>query len=154
MTVSLAGWVLLLSAMLSPGTVPARTAAPAGLVIRDAWVRASTATRTSSSAYLTIDNGTPTGTALVKIGLNGVGDAQVHTMVEQHGQATMRLLAAVPIAAHAVVELAPGGTHVMLMDIARPLQVGTTVAMTLTFDNGWTRTVRAVVRPLSAVSVR
>ena len=40
------------------------------------------------------------------------------------------------------------------MDIARPLQAGTTVAMTLTFDNGWTRTVRAVVRPLSAVSVR
>jgi copper(I)-binding protein len=154
MTISLAAWVLLLSAMLSPGRVQAPTAAPAGLVIRDAWVRASTATRTSSSAYLTIDNGTPTGTALVKIALDGVGDAQVHTMVEQQGQATMRPLAAVPVAAHAVVELAPGGTHVMLMDIARPLQAGTTVAMTLTFDNGWTRTVRATVRPLSAVSVR
>jgi len=41
-----------------------------------------------------------------------------------------------------------------LTDIARPLAVGRIVEMRLTFDDGGTRTVRAVVRPLSAMSVR
>ena len=154
MTAALPCCVLLLSALLAPGMPQAHTVAPPSLVIRDGWVRASTAIRTSSSAYFTIENGTPDGIALVKISLEGVGNAQVHTTVEQNGQTSMRHLASVPVPAHAVVELAPGGTHVMLMDIVRPLEVGTTVAMTLTFDNGWTRTARAVVRPLSATAAR
>jgi copper(I)-binding protein len=42
----------------------------------------------------------------------------------------------------------------MLIDVAGPLRRGTTVEMTLTFDDGQVRKVRAVVRPLSAMSVR
>jgi copper(I)-binding protein len=42
----------------------------------------------------------------------------------------------------------------MLMDVARPLKVGTIVEMTVTFDDGRTRRIRALVRPLSAMSAR
>jgi hypothetical protein len=75
-------------------------------------------------------------------------------MADQQGRAVMRPLSALHVPARGSIDLAPGGTHVMLMDIARPLKAGTTVEMTLTFDDGRTRTVRAVVRPLSAISAR
>jgi periplasmic copper chaperone A len=145
---------VLLTTALPFGAASAQTAAGVSLVVRDAWVRESTATRTSSSGYFTIDNLTDKPVALVRVAIDGAGDAQMHAILEQHGQTAMKPLTAVPIPAHGSVALAPGGTHVMLMDLARPLKVGTTVEMTLTFDNQQTRKVRAVVRPLTAMSPR
>lgn len=146
--------LMIAAALLSPAG-DAASAAPQGeITVRDAWVRESTATRTSSSAYFTIENRTNKAVTLVKVSLDDVADAQVHSMADQQGRAVMRPVSALPVPARGSVDLAPGGTHVMLMDIARPLKAGTTVEMTLTFDDGRTRTVRAVVRPLSAMSAR
>jgi copper(I)-binding protein len=145
----------LLSAALWSAAAAQEPATPGGgLAIRDAWVRESTATRTISSGYLRIENRTARPVALVKVSLQGVGDAQLHAIVEQNGQSTMRPLTAIPIPAHGAVDLAPGGAHVMLMDIARPLRIGSSVEMTLTFDNKQTRRVRALVRPLGAMTAR
>lgn len=147
--------LMLLSAALAADAAAQGRAAPAGgLAIQDAWVRESTAARTISSGYFRIENRTDRPVSLVKVSLQGVGDAQLHSVVEQQGQSAMRPLASIPIPAHGAVDLAPGGAHVMLMDIARPLRIGTSVEMTLTFDNRQTRKVRAVVRPLAAVSAR
>lgn len=124
------------------------------VTVRDAWVRESTAARTTSSAYFTIHNGGDMVVKLVKIGVAGVQHAQLHEMADQGGNPVMRRVDAVNIPVGATVELAPGGTHVMLTEIAAPLQSGTTVEMTLTFDSGRATTVQAVVRPLSATSAR
>jgi copper(I)-binding protein len=152
---SLQAALLLLAAALSPGAATGPQAArDDGLVVRDAWVRESTPARTSSSGYFTIDNRTDRAVALVKVSVDGVADAQVHAIAGDQGQTVMRPLPALQIPAHGSVDLTPGGTHVMLMDIARPLKVGATVEMTVTFDDGRTRRVRALVRPLSAMSAR
>lgn len=45
-----------------------------------------------------------------------------------------------------VVKLAPGGLHLMLMDLTRPLEVGQTVTMELHFRRAGTVTVDAAVR--------
>jgi len=42
-------------------------------------------------------------------------------------------LGALPIGAGASVELAPGGTHVMLVDLETPLAAGASVELTLVF---------------------
>jgi periplasmic copper chaperone A len=125
-----------------------------GIAIGDAWVRESTAARTSSSGYVRIVNRTDRPMALVRVSVAGVAGAQLHAMVDRQGRTEMRPLSRLTIPANALVDLAPGGTHIMLTDIARPLTVGRTVEMRLTFDDGGTRTVRAVVRPLSAMSAR
>ena len=132
----------------------ARRGSDRGIVIGDAWVRESTATRTSSSGYLRIVNRTDRPVALVRVFVAGAAGAQLHAIVDQQGRTEMRPLSRLTIPANASVDLAPGGTHIMLTDIARPLAVGRTVEMRLTFDDGGTRTVRAVVRPLSAMSAR
>ena len=124
------------------------------LAIRDAWVRESTALRRSSSGYCRIENPTDTPVALVRIRVPGVGEAQVHAMTQRDGQMMMHPVSSLTIPAHGAVDLAPGGTHVMLTDIARPLTAGSTLDMQFTFDDGRTRTVRAVVRTLGAMSIR
>jgi copper(I)-binding protein len=124
------------------------------LVVRDAWVRESTATRTISSAYFTVENRTGKPITLTKVAVAGVARADLHTTVDEQGQASMRPLSRVAIPAHGTVDFAPGGSHVMLMGVATPLRAGGTVKMTLTFDGAPTQTVQAVVRPLSATSIR
>jgi hypothetical protein len=128
--------------------------APA-VVISDAWVRESTELRTSSSAYLRIENRTDRALTLLRIAVDGVRDARLHEAVEQDGHTSMQPVARLTIPPRGTVDLAPGGTHVMLTDVRRPLRVGQRgVVVRLTFDDGKTRLARAIVRPLSAVSVR
>ena len=66
----------------------------------------------------------------------------------------MRAVQGLPIPARGMASLAPGGTHVMLFDVAPPLAAGATVTMTFTFDNGQTQTANAIVRPPSATGPR
>lgn len=134
--------------------LPPLSQTPRGVVVRDAWVRVSTARRTSSSGYCRIENATNTAVALTKITAHEVGLAEVHTMTDHDGQMSMHPVEKLTIPPRGVVELAPGGTHIMLTDIAAPLTVGRTIEMQFTFDNGRTETVRAIVRPLDAVSIR
>src|SRR5262249_21281338 len=126
----------------------------AAVVFRDAWVRESTATRTSSAAYMRIENRTGKAVALVQVTVPGVKAARVHAAVDRQGRTAMEPLAKLTIPAGGSVDLAPGETHVMLTGIARPLVAGASIEMRLTFDDGHTRTVRAIVRPLSAMGVR
>lgn len=141
------------------GSVSASGAQPASrpsaaIAVRDAWVRVSTARRTSSSGYCRLENTTGKPVALVKITAAQVGTAEVHTMTDHDGQMSMHPVQTLTIPPHGTIDLAPGGTHIMLTDIARPLAIGSTLDMQFTFDNGRTQTVRAVVRPLDAMSIR
>ncbi len=42
--------------------------------------------------------------------------------------------------------LAPGGLHIMLLDLAKPLELGETFTITLTFESGATQDVTVEVR--------
>jgi copper(I)-binding protein len=128
--------------------------APPGIVIRDVWVRESTATRTVSSGYLTIENRTERAVSLIGVVIEGVRRAEFHDTAGDPLKATMRAVTAVRIPAHRSVQLEPGGMHLMLFGVSPPLVRDTTVTMTLTFDDKQTQTARAVVRPLGAMSIR
>jgi copper(I)-binding protein len=146
--------MLLFTALPCGASAQPRPAASGAIVVRDCWVRESTAARTVSSGYLSIENKTGAAVSLVKVLVDGVRSAEIHTVVEEQGRTGMRPVPRMAIGAHGRVALAPGGTHVMLTDITRPLKRGTSVGMTLTFDNGQVRKVRAAVRPLDAMSAR
>ena len=146
----LAAWIVSLQG--TDGAQPAAAAA-SNVVVRDAWVRESTATRTVSSGYLTIDNRAALDLTLVGVAVEGAGRAELHT-VSQDGDAVMRRVESFTIPARSAVDLAPGGTHLMLFDVNPPLVAGDAAMMTLTFDNNLRETVRAVVRPLAAMSAR
>jgi copper(I)-binding protein len=52
----------------------------------------------------------------------------------------------VEIPAASTVMMVPGGVHVMLMELAGPLELDDTLDMTLTFDNGTEFTTTVEVR--------
>ena len=124
------------------------------LAVLDAWVRESTDTRPFSTGYLTIDNRGTNDLTLVGVAVEGAGRAELHTVVQDGGNAVMRRVESLKIPAGSSVALEPGGTHVMLFDVNPPLVTGNPMMVTLTFDNDRQEKVRAVVRPLAAMSVR
>lgn len=65
---------------------------------------------------------------------------------EGDGMMGMREVDEIPVPAGGTVALEPGGYHVMLIDLAAPLEVGTTFELTLEFAKAGTIVVEAEVR--------
>ncbi len=68
------------------------------------------------------------------------------TMAEDMGSMTMRPVESIELPAGEMVSLEPGGYHIMLIDLVKPLEVGDTIELTLTFENAGEMTVTAEVR--------
>ena len=82
------------------------------------------------------------------------GESPASATVELHevtpdaaGNKTMRPKeGGITVTAHSAKELAPGGDHLMLMELTQPLRPGAEVAMTVTFADGSTLPIAAQVR--------
>ena len=105
------------------------------LVITQAWSRATPGGAKIAGGYLTIEN---KGTAPDRLigGSAEVSDKiQVHEMTMNNGVMTMRPLdKGLTIEPGKTVKLAPGGYHLMLMDLKNPLRQGDKVPVTLEFE--------------------
>lgn len=62
------------------------------------------------------------------------------------GEMEMRPITELALPAGEAVALAPGGYHIMLIDLVAPLEVGTTIEVTLTFERAGEQVVTATVR--------
>jgi periplasmic copper chaperone A len=103
------------------------------LAITDAWIRATPPGVSTAAAYLTITNSGPAADRLLRATSPAARALELHANVEQHGLQHMQPLAEVAVPARGSVELAPGGTHIMLIDIAAAMKPGDRVALTLHF---------------------
>jgi periplasmic copper chaperone A len=110
----------------------AASAAEPSIHIVDAWARATPPGVENGAVYFKILNH---GGAdkLVGARSSAARGAEIHASVARNGVDEMRRIQALPIGAGASVELAPGGTHVMLVGLAAPLAPGAKVALTLVF---------------------
>jgi periplasmic copper chaperone A len=124
------------------------------LSVHDAWIRETSESRTVSTAYLTIDNRGSEALTLIGVTVEGAGRAELHTVANSGGNAQMQRVESLKVPAGSSVSLEPGGTHLMVFDVNPPLLIGNPVTVTLTFDNKRQEQVRAVVRPLAAMSAR
>jgi copper(I)-binding protein len=105
------------------------------LVITQAWSRATPGGAKIAGGYLTIEN---KGGAPDRL-IGGTGDVaskvEVHEMATKDGVMTMRPLdKGLVIEPGKTVKLAPGGYHLMLMDLKGPLKQGDKVPITLEFE--------------------
>ena len=106
----------------------------ADLAVEGAWARATPKGAAVGAGYLTIRNDGAadrlTGVAV------DFGDAQLHEMKMDGGVMQMRRLSGgLDIPAHATVQLAPGGYHLMFVGLKHPLVKGETVKATLAFEH-------------------
>jgi len=97
------------------------------------WVRATVAGQSVAGAYM--DIAAKDTATLVGVASPVAAKAELHTMTMDGGVMKMRPLAKLDLPAGKTVNLKPGGYHVMLIDIRRPLKAGERVPLTLTVQD-------------------
>lgn len=132
---------LLLSAC-GAGTGPGDAA---DLTLTDGWVKAADSGMTA--AFGTLVNHTGADVTIVSAS-SDASRMELHEMaLGDDGQMVMRPKEdGLVVPADGAHELAPGGDHLMFMDLATPLATGADVAVTLTSDSGATWTFTLPVR--------
>lgn len=120
------------------------------IAVLDPYVRLVPHGQKQTAAYFTLRNGGRTGHALVKAASPAARAVELHTVVHEGGMMKMRPVPRIEVKAGGETRLQPGGLHVMLIGLTRPLQEGASVALTLTFEDGSTRQIAAPVRPVAA----
>ena len=105
------------------------------LVITQAWSRATPGGAKIAGGYLTIENKGSAPDRLIKGAADISSKIEVHEMAMNNGVMTMRELdKGLAIEPGKTVKLAPGGYHLMLMDLKAPLKQGDKVPVTLEFE--------------------
>jgi hypothetical protein len=124
------------------------SAQPGGLAVDNAWARATPGKSTTGAAYVTIRS--PTSDRLVAASTPVADKAELHTMSMSGMVMKMRPVSGVDIPAGQPVTLAPGGLHIMLMGLKKPLKAGQSFPLTLIFDKAGKRTVDVAVEKVGA----
>jgi copper(I)-binding protein len=109
---------------------------PDGAVtVQEAWARETIGEVAVSAGYGRIENGTDEAVRLVGAEAPVAGRIEIHNVANEGGVMRMHELAAgLEVPAGASIELRPGGYHLMLLDLRRPLRAGEAVPVTLRFD--------------------
>ncbi len=141
----------LLSLTVASSAIFFLTYAPAADVSKDifvsnAWVQAMPPSQTTSAAYMTIANNSPKEAVLVSVLSDIAGTVEIHQMSEMNGMMKMNMVANLHIPAHGKVALQPGGFHIMLVNLKKPVNKGDIVSIALHFQDGRSIMVNANVR--------
>jgi periplasmic copper chaperone A len=105
------------------------------LVITQAWSRATPGGAKVGGGYLTIENKGSVPDRLIGGSTDVAGKLQVHEMAVNNGVMTMRPLDnGLTVEPGKTVKLAPGGYHLMLLDLKNPLKQGDKLPITLEFE--------------------
>jgi periplasmic copper chaperone A len=126
------------------------SAVAAQVTVDKAWVRATVAQQTSTGAFFQLK--ASSDARLVEVGSPLAGVAEIHEMAMEGSTMRMRAVAGIDVPAGKMIELKPGGYHLMLMDLKQPIKVGDAVPLTLVFEGRdkkrQTVELKAQVRPL------
>jgi len=145
-------FIVLLSTLSWPAT--AETVTAGNLVIVDPWARATIGLRRPGAVFVTIRNQGSAGDVLSAIETPLAERAEVHRSQISNGIASMMLAGPVEIPSLGEVRLAPGGLHVMLMKLSKPLIKGEKFSLTLVFKNTGRVEISVPVLSLGALGPR
>ncbi|MCC2650954.1 MAG: copper chaperone PCu(A)C [Microvirga sp.] len=127
-------WPTIASAQTSPGSYRAGE-----ILVESPWSRASPGGAKVASGYMRITNTGSTPERLLGGSADVAGGFEVHRSIVSDGIARMEPLPnGLEIKPGETVELRPGGSHGMLVDLKRPLKEGERVKGTLVFERAGT----------------
>ncbi len=132
------------------------------LTIERAWARATPAGATNGAVYLTITSPRDDAITSVEVPAAVAGGAAMHSSMTgddggsmgymagmdhdaEEGTTTMTPLRTVDLPAGEAVVFEPGGRHIMLTDLAAPLDDGGELTLTVHLRRGGDRTVRVPI---------
>ncbi len=102
------------------------------VVVKDAWIRGTVPGQSATGAFMEL-------TAKSAVRLIGAASAaaknvEVHNMTMENGVMKMFPVDGVDIPAGKTIKFAPGGYHVMMRNLQKPLNPGDKVLLQLTFE--------------------
>lgn len=106
--------------------------ASAQVTVEEPWIRATAPGQTVAGGYMKLRSAKPS--ALIAVSTPLTPRAEIHEMSMAAGVMKMRAVAKIDLPAGKTVELKPGGYHLMLMNLDRPLREGENVRITLVFE--------------------
>lgn len=120
------------------------------VVIEQPWSRATPAK--VGGAYMTLRNNGVVPDKLIKVTSPVAERVEIHETKIEGGMAMMRPVAAIELKRRSSVQLKPGGMHVMLIGLSRPLKEGERIKLALTFERAGTFEIEARVEKAGAMS--
>jgi copper(I)-binding protein len=104
------------------------------ITVTGQWARQSPMATDMGATYLTINAEKDDELVSAMVDTSIAGMTQVHETVMGEGDSMeMQEVERIAIRAGTPTELKPGGYHVMLMNLVKPLELGTEISITLTF---------------------
>ncbi|WP_343717333.1 copper chaperone PCu(A)C [Inquilinus sp.] len=138
-------------ALLAVGPATAHEFKSGPIEVVHPWARATPPAAKVGGGYAEIRNDGAEPDRLVSVTAEVAGRVEIHQMGIKDGVMTMRPVeGGVPVPANGTAALAPGGFHLMMMDLKRPLKAGESFAGTMTFEKAGTIAVTFEVAPIGA----
>lgn len=123
------GFLAVLGALVAASLYAVNVEAAEGIKIANAWVRAPAPGQKTASAYVEITS--ERAASLVAAASALAARAELHSTTTEGGVMRMRALERVELPAGRTVKFAPGGLHLMLIDLKQPLKAGDKVPLVL-----------------------
>jgi copper(I)-binding protein len=129
----------------------AATPALAQVKVENAWARATPPGAKIAAGYMTIRNA---GAAdrLLSATSPAAEKVQTHVTTKDGDVSRMREVKGYALPAKGTLELAPNGSHLMLVNIKAPLKEGDKVPLVLRFEKAGELRIELAVRPLGAAA--
>jgi periplasmic copper chaperone A len=119
------------------------------ITVENAWARPTTASTQAAAIYLTVtDHGAPD--RLVAASTPAAGKAELHQTIQEGNVMKMRPVAGLVISQDEPISLAPGGYHIMLTQLNRPLANGQSFPLSLRFEKAGTVETTVMVKATGA----
>jgi copper(I)-binding protein len=120
--------------------------------VTNGWVRETPPGARNAAAFLTLNNTGSTARTITDVQCQTTVAArcEVHEHIHNNGAMRMqKVLTPLNIPANGKLLFAPGGYHVMLLELTKPLLAGTTVELVFVFDDQSTYQAQLPVKPVS-----
>lgn len=127
-------WIFAVMAGLLSSVVVAQS--NANLELRNVWVRTLPPFQPNTAAYLTVINHSGVAVAIVGASTDVSEKVEIHTTRQVDGFMRMEQLNGLALAPGEQLELAPGGTHLMLLGLAYMPIPGDEVRLCLQLASG------------------
>jgi copper(I)-binding protein len=122
---------------------PCARADQQSLSATDAWVTAPSANETATTAFVVINNPTMYDVYLVTATTDAAAKVQIR---DAAASGSAKVMEAVTVPAFDKLAMTPGGVHLHLVDLTRPLKQGETISLYLTTDGGIELEAKAIVK--------
>lgn len=154
------------AASTTTANATATTISESGVTISEPWARTTAEGQDAGAAYMTLTSDEDRAIVSASAPIDIAGTVELHETVaadasdgsttstaadssdtimgdmggtdDMSGAMTMRPVDKIDLPAGEPVTLEPGGLHIMLLDLAAPLEAGETFTVTLTLDDGTT----------------